>query len=237
MHEPSIISGGFFIARILERPPGLGDATLPDRILTLSSCLTEFFPDTWAIRWVTCSDAERIASAAKLGIAECAVSEVVRYATDAFDEEKLRWPCVWRSLDAARAAAETFGLSRDVFAFLELGVPADDMGSLLDALAPGPSQGPTGIYASLREGRPLHELGTVAGWELLGVEHAGDFHSWLCNSLQDEAARQLGILPGAFGLLQSEKDARAVAALIASGVGAESVPWFVAQIMRHSPSE
>jgi hypothetical protein len=159
---------------------------------------------------------------------------VVRYATDALAGGELGWPCVWKSLDAARAAAKTFGLDSDVFAILELGIPVDEVGGLLAALAPGPSEGSTGIHACLQQAIPLHEHGAVAGWELLGAEHGGDFHSWLCNSLQDEAARQLGIAPGAFGLLQSEKDARAVMDLIAGGVGAEPVPWFAVQLVRHA---
>ena len=68
------------LTRILEKPPGLGP-TLPDRILTLSSCLTEFFPDAWAIEWTSYPEADRIAAAAKLGIAQHALPALIRYAT------------------------------------------------------------------------------------------------------------------------------------------------------------
>lgn len=233
MRDTDIVSGGFFLTRILERPPGLGDGTLPDRILTLSSCLTELFPDAWAVEWVLIPEADRIAAAAKVGIGESALPDVLRYMTAAIAGETLDVFSVWRSLAAARAAASTFGLDPAAFAIVELGVQAGDVDDLLADLAPGPSEGAMGIYLSLRERRPLHENGVLAGWELLGAESGGDFHSWLCNSLQNEAARQLGISPGALGLLQSAEDARAVAALIASGIGAEPVPWFAAQLVRH----
>jgi hypothetical protein len=229
----NIVGGGVFVVRILDRPAGLGDKTLPERLLTLSSCLTEFFPDAWAVEWASCSQADRTAAALKLDLSQEAVPELVRFVTDALSDGAIGWPCVWNSLDAARAAAHKFSLAPENFAMLELGVPDDAVEELLAALEPGPGEASTGIYASLQRRRPLRSGGTSMGWELLGVERAGDFHSWLCNSLQDEAERQLGVRPGPFGLLRTEKEARAVAALIANGVGAEPVPWFPALLTRH----
>ena len=63
-----IVSGGIYVVQLLARPQGLGEGLLPERILTLSECLTELFPNTWALDWVSCEEAERLVSAAKLGI-------------------------------------------------------------------------------------------------------------------------------------------------------------------------
>jgi hypothetical protein len=230
--ETRLVSGGFYVARIVSRPPGMINALLPERLLTLSSCLTDFFPDAWAIEWASYSEADRIAAAAKVGVRANDLSALIRFATGALDDGRLGWPCVWQSSSAALTAVTKFGCSPAEFAILELGIPVDIVEELLRELAPKPCEGEHGLYTRLRMGEPLDAAATPVGWELLGVEHGGEFHSWLCNSLQDALAAATGAKPGPFGLLATENDARTLDALIANGLGAEPVPWFPGLISR-----
>jgi hypothetical protein len=227
-----LVSGGFFVTRFLRRPDGLGEAPLPDRILTLSPCLTEFLPEAWAIGWASCSDADRVAAGEKLGLAAAAIPAFLRSMTDALARGDLGWPCVWQSFAAAQAAVAQWGGSPTEFLVLELGVPGDVAEELLVELAPRSGEGETGLYSRLKANAPLHDAGVPIGWELLGIEASDSFHSWLCNSLHRDAANRLGIRPGAFGLLSTEADARAVLGLIEDGLGAEPVPWFVGLLSR-----
>lgn len=232
MTETHLVSGGFYVSRIVNRPPWISDALLPERLLTLSSCLTDFFPDAWAIEWASYSEAERIAAAAKVGVRANDIPMLIRFATDALDSGRLGWPCVWQSSSAALEAITKFDCSPMEFAILELGIPVDVVEELLNELAPNPCEGELGLYTCLRKNEPLDVAATSVGWELLGVEHGGQFHSWLCNSLQDALAAATGAKPGPFGLLETEHDARALDALIANGLGAEPVPWFPGLISR-----
>ena len=227
-----LVSGGFYVARIVNRPREMSDVMLPDRLLTLSSCLTDFFPDAWAIEWASYSEAQRIAAAAKVGLRANDLPALIRFATDALESGQLGWPCVWQSSAAALESVARFDCSPVELAILELGIPIDVVEELLAELAPKPREGEPGLYTRLRRGEPLDAAGTPVGWELLGLEHGGEFHSWLCNSLQDALAAATGAKPGPFGLLETEEDARALDALIANGLGAEPVPWFPALISR-----
>jgi hypothetical protein len=229
----SLISGGFYVARLLERPDGLGTTPLPERLLTLSSCLTSFFPDEWAIEWASYSTEERASALRKLGMAVERLPEVVREMTEAMDTGELGWPFVWRSIEGARGAALRFGCDRQDFALLELGVPADRVADLIEHMRPLEGEGPTGFFERLSARNSVLPGGEPVGWELLGAEEGADFHSWLCNGLHDLGAARLGVTLGPFGLLRTEKDARAVDQLIASGIGAEPVPWFPGLLIRH----
>ncbi len=103
---------------------------------------------------------------------------------------------------------------------------------LLRELSPAPGEAESGLFAKLKTAASTQASGVALGWELLGVETGGDYHSWLCNAIQDDALHRLGVRPGAFGLLESELQARAVHALITSGIGAEPVPWFPGLLSR-----
>jgi hypothetical protein len=233
MTTSNLIAGGCYVARILERPSGLGDDSLPERVLTVSECLTELFPGPWAIEWTRYADAERVASAAKLGISASQLPALVRRMTDLFESGSLASPGVWRSIDEARSAAHAFGLTETDFALLQLGVPTDVAAVVLPAITPGASEGATGLYTALCTSAPLQAGGVPAGWELLGAEHDGSLHSWLCNALHEQPASDAGIRPGRLGLLATELEARRMAALIDAGLGAEPVPWFPALLNRH----
>lgn len=224
-----LISGGFYVTRILQKPDGLGEL-LPDRLLTLSACLTEFVPDSWAFDWASHTRAARVAALEKLGLPADLLARISQSADAAFAAGELGWPNVWQSLPAVQTFLANPGIAGHDFLLLELGVPEDFVATLLADLAPAPGEGDSGIYARLRNVAPVHPSAVPLGWELLGVETGGACHSWLCNSIQNDAAQDLGIRPGAFGLLPSEEDARAVHKLIANGPGAEPVPWFAGRL-------
>ena len=59
--RPDLVSGGFYITRAIARPGWPGDDLLPERILTLSKCLTELVPDWWAWDWSSAWLALRLA--------------------------------------------------------------------------------------------------------------------------------------------------------------------------------
>ena len=221
-----LISGGFYVTRFLEKPAGLDDI-LPDRLLTLSSCLTEFLPDAWAFRWASDPDSEAVAALGKLGLSPDLLPIIRELVDSASASGELGWPNVWQSLPAAKAVLAIPGIAGREFHVFELGVPEDLLPSVLDALAPTSGAVASGLFTKLSSVIPLDESGTPLGWELLGVEDGGSCHSWLCNGIQkDDAVRRLGIQPGSLGLLQSEQHARAVDRLIQDGLGAEPVPWF-----------
>ena len=221
-----LISGGFYVTRFLEKPAGL-DEMLPDRLLTLSSCLTEFLPDDWAFAWASATDSDAAAALGKLGLSPDLLPTIRELVDAAFASGDLGWPNVWQSLRAAKTTLALLGIAGQDFHVFELGVPEDLLPSIRDALAPAPGAGDSGLFKKLSSTVPLDESGTPLGWELIGVEFGGSYHSWLCNSLQkDDAVRRLGIQPGSLGLLQSEQHARTVDRLIQDGLGAEPVPWF-----------
>jgi len=233
MEEPVTISGGWYVVRLLERPASLGSGLLPERVLTLSSCLTQFFPGSWAIEEASHSADARVAGARKLGLEVGRLPALTHEMSAATTAGELGRPCVWRSMEAARRAASRFGCASQDFALVELGVPVERADDLIAHTRPSRGADRGGFYEHLSERRLIHTGGEVLGWEPLGVEASGDFHSWLCNSLHDVAKVRLGVKPGAFGLLANEEAARAVDRMIAASVGAEPVPWFPGLVLRH----
>ncbi len=224
------LSAGFFVVRLFDCPAALRSGLLPKRVLTLSSCLTSLFPDTWTLDWSSETEDDRLAAAALIGIEAADLPTLLANMTTAFADGKWCWPHVWVSLDDARRAALEYQLSREEFAIVELGVRSATADELLVDLAAGPNEAECGLLTNLRRRRHVHSTGTLLGWEPLGIEQGGSMHSWLCNGLHRDAHERLGITPGKWGLIESATDATRVERLIQSGIGAEPVPWFCARL-------
>src|SRR5262249_35642859 len=81
---------------------------------------------------------------------------------------------------------------------------------------------------------PLAPGGEVLGYELLGREDGGDFHSWLCNDLEPVLHELMGLRVNAHGLIDDpDTAAMAARALMEPEVGAERVPWLPALLVAY----
>jgi hypothetical protein len=227
------ISGGYVIGRRVPRPACMSQGLLPDQIISMSSCITEFTPDTWALQWCGLSAQEQIAEAGKFGIPPGSVGSLVEKMTRAFDTGEFLWPCVFPTIRLAREFFEAFIPEPQQAIILGAGIHEELAPGFLDAAEAPPDHNPPGVYRCVARGAPVETEGRRLGWEVLGYDWGGSFHSWLCNGLETEVFERLGIRPGSHGLLQSWPEAQAAAEFCASdeakGEPAVWHPWLIVQ--------
>jgi hypothetical protein len=233
MYE-SLVSVGYYVPRLVAPSSMLSQGLLPSEILTLTSCLTDLFPDSWAVEWVRCSYDDRAATAARFGMPSSGVQALVRSVTELHDTGDIGWPNVWSKLEAARRLiGEALPNPSDVL-LVGAGIPVDFVEEFLHQLAPEPREGPCGAFQMANARQALASHGEFLGWEVLGFDGAG-CHSWLCNSLHIPAAEHLGVELGKFGLLSSEQAARDVIRMIAEDPSkAEPSAWVPTGIVRYA---
>lgn len=230
------ISGGFYVSRFVERPTYVSHDLLPSKILSMSSCISPFLPDTWAIEWACDKPEDRLEKAKQFGLSD-EIKEVVSWVTSRFDKE-IGWPNVCYSLDTAQSLkAKFFSQTNDVV-ILGIGLHKSYVEKFINFSKP-PEQkegyapnGESGVRYCIRKRNPLKE-GNVLGFEpLVTGEHTGSLEdSWLCNGLEKEAHSKLGINLNVNGFIDRLEDAhRCVEYISRDDVGAEPglwLPWVV----------
>jgi hypothetical protein len=233
MTEQGLTCLGYYVVRLLEPPATLSRDLLPDRILTLSSCLTALFPDSWALDWVKCTDEACVASAGRLGIPSSDLPRVSARVGELFNDGALAWPNVWRRPDVARTVTRDLLHELDDLALVGVGVPRDFVAPLLTELAPHSQEGAPGVYLAALADEPMSAGGSLVGWEVLGFDR-GSCHSWLCNGIHVQAATRVERLPGALGLLESEAAAREILRMMAEdSEKAEPATWVPAAVVQY----
>jgi hypothetical protein len=233
-HREDYVFAGYLVTQPVVRPPQMSRELLPDRLLTASSCIARFVPDTWSLEWTSTTGDERRKAARELGLDRAAVTALTRHVTDAFDENHFGWPNVVMSTEALVGLLRRLPTTREWVA-LGLALRRDHVPGFLDENRPPEGTGAAGVYRLLAQRLALPEGGTNLGFEPLGFEVGGRPHSWLCNHLEVECFRALGIRPAASGLLETEDDAERVTAHISRDeVGAEPVHWLPWMILDYT---
>jgi hypothetical protein len=229
-------SGGYYLARRAKRESYMSPELIPPEVLSGSVCICDFFPDDWAIEWVSLSDEERLKAAASFGIAPDHLGEIVAWATEGLSKT-FGWPSAFYTLQAAKEARVAL-LPRDasVVAF-GLGLHANHVEDFLEAARPPATKegfapvADTGIYQCVSARESIAEGGRFAGFELLSTLTGLLTCSWLCNGLERECAAQLGIRTNEHGFVATHLEALRCAEFISSDeVGAEPglwLPWRV----------
>jgi len=214
-----VISGG--------KSPEMTTSLLPERVVTVSSCIVETYPDSWALPWVATSPDELRRWQALLGLNDSDVAELRSWVVRAMDDEKFGWPNVFFSLNAAREFRQRFLAGVQDARILGLSLAVDVAKEFLRDEAPQEGRGGPGVWTMLRRGARLNRPAPPLGFDVLGAEYGGAFHTFLCNGLEQDFKNKLGITFNRHGLISDYPMAvRASEYTNQDEVGAEPVAWY-----------
>lgn len=230
--DSSFRSGGYFLAVPTTRSGTMNAELLPERILTASDCLVAIAPNTWTIAWTVDTSEKRREAAARFGLDEQGLGALTAWSTAAMDTERLGWPGVFFDVDTARDVRARFLPAEIDVVLFGIALPADLRDDFLEQTRPGPREGTPGVVAALQANTRPDERGTPLGFDVLCWD-TGGFHSYVCNGLETDFQRELGVIPNLHGFYATEQEARRCAEYAGlETTGAEPgiwLPWRVAR--------
>ena len=233
--------GGYYICRRGPAPCSRDAPSdlLPEKVVSASTCICKMIPSFWAIKWASCKRRERRATGAEFGIPREELRRVIRWVTEALAKAQIGWPDVIYSLETARELAGQFLHDTTDIVLFGLGLPRKYMSEFVEHSRPhGRHEFPCGLHEAVKKGFDLAPHGQVLGHEVLGFDGCG-FCSWLCDELETDVAREFGIKPNSYGLIETSEEAEKVAEYYSrEEVPSEPLwwlPWIVVQY-RFTPS-
>jgi hypothetical protein len=226
MEFEGYICGGYFVAKIARSYRK--SEFLPSAIVTVSNCVTETLPDQWAIDWISATQEQRKEAAFKCGIDASDLKRFIMWTTERVNREEIGINNVIFSKTAAEDLLSTFVFDRTDWRLLALGLRKENLEEFLSSLEPT-YQGPRtfGVHDAICRREAPDPAGEIIGYDVLGMNGYNEFHSWLCNLLEERVAAEFGIRPDANGLLATYLEAKACVEYIhRPTTGAEPVAWF-----------
>jgi hypothetical protein len=226
-----LVAGPFLLAK--------ASGKVPEGVLTVSACLADIVPDTWAIEWVKADEPDRLARAAQFGIDAHHLPDAIRWATDHLDGGGFAWPNLFLDASAARDFCRRFVTAN--VRLLQMSLPGPSLESFLILTTPPPQQpgyapvGSVGVHEALARRLPLGDLAEQRGYEVLGFDGAAGFDSFRCNGLEGDFERLLGVQFNRWGLID-DGSAAARCADYANGpeVPTCAVAWHPWLVVEHA---
>jgi hypothetical protein len=216
---------------ILDRPAA--------RVWTPSECICNLFPPTSSLTWTQASAEEQESLKNSLGLSAKEYSSYQNEVDQLHDSQKIIWPNVFVSLEDAKVFFQNYLSHMSDVKLMEIAIPASYFENAKSSSAPRMvNEGESGLHFMLKKKLKFDgSKGTPMGYEVLGLEKGGHFHSLLCNHLQTEYSRDLGVQLNSLGLIDDLKDAQRAAEFTnRDGTGAEPVDWYPFLLTSHAMS-
>jgi hypothetical protein len=224
--------GGYYLVEGIARPEQFS-SFLPDTLWSLSNCMCHIYPNAWALPWVNTSADDLEEMRLRLSLTQAEFVGMQAGVDTAFNEERFGWPHVWLDLASARDFHNRYLSAILQVKLLAIALAETHLENALHDTAPWPGEGEWGVHQMLSRRLMLSQadteqpVGQPRGFEVLGADHGGGFHSFLCNYLEKPYRETLGLSFNEHGLLTNKAEAgRAADFTNLETTGAEPVPWY-----------
>ncbi|MEM6265252.1 MAG: hypothetical protein AAGI38_22310, partial [Bacteroidota bacterium] len=168
----------------------------------------------------------------KTGLAEERIDHLQTWADKKLESNKIGWQNTFYTLEELQEYKQAYFKNRDDLVALGLSFPETEMEDLVTEFKPKiENGGEIGIRYALRQRKPENSEGIFIGYDIIGVELSGTFHTIHCHDLQDELTERFGLEFHENGLVKSCENWKEVTDFCNDeSNGLEPVPWFYCRV-------
>lgn len=200
------------------------------QVLTCSSCINDSLLDTFSRPWTIYENDKE--DAIKKFDVDYQTIDLIHSWTDKMDaENKIGYPDLFYCIDSAKEYRDNFFPHLKNVLIFGLYLPRAEMENLIQDFEPQDKMGEIGIRYNLRKRELDNDHGKLVGFDLIGIESGGDFHTFHCHDLYGDLKRDLKVEVNEFGLIDSDsKWEEIIDYMNDENKGFEPVPWYFAKI-------
>lgn len=226
-HHKKHYFGGYYLAKLA--PVNFGSYNNA-MIYTCSNCINDHLVDVWSYTWATGNDERAVEAKEIFQLSEDQIGLIRDWVDEKHNESKLGWINVFADLDAAMEYKQRFFSHLNDIKVFALYFNEAEREYILDEYKPRPGMGEIGLRLTLLKGIEETDNEKFLGFDYIGIELDGDFHTFHCHDLGEEFSTKFEVTLNEYGLFDSDKSSdRILAYLNDDSNGCEPVPWVVAK--------
>jgi hypothetical protein len=203
-------------------------------IYTCSTCINTSYLDDWALSWTVNGQANCKEKNTNLQLGLTHIEAIQKWADQKFEDKKIGWITTFADFDTLMEyKTKFFGDILD-YKILSINFSESERNSLLEIFEVKEKNiGSIGLWENLEKGivEAEDESETELGFDLIGIESSGDFHTFHCHDLADDLVDKFGIKINEFGLIDKVFDSAVIIDYMNDEAnGFEPVPWFLVKV-------
>ena len=226
--EKLFFSAGFYLIKESKRKEYMSEIIVSQKIISLSNCICDTFPNIWAYQWDNnaIKEAERIAL--KYSIDVEVIKNLEEEINQKFDKS-IGWPNVFYDKETAIEFYKKFFTKIPDIKLIEVGIEE----KYSQKLTKEAESNDFGLINKLREKSKVLPNGKIIGYDIVGYEY-GFSCSFLCNGLEKDYKEKFNIILNEIGLFSNYEDAQKAAEYnLRDDVGAEPILWLPWAVIEH----
>ena len=218
--------GGYYLIEGTSVKNWMNREILPSQIYSPSSCICELHPDDICLSWVKGSKEAKRLYREKLGLTKEQFTELQEQIDESFNSGRYGWLQVFIDFDEAKTYYQKWLKNVPNIKLVAIATTQEHRDIFLAEENPdGENTGAYGNWSALNRGIVIDINQGLLGYEVLGFE-TGGFHSFICNSLENDFSSKLGIELNSNGLVENYSEASKAADYAQNpDVGAEPALW------------
>jgi hypothetical protein len=223
--------GAYYLIKL--RPVDFG-RIMGSKILTCSSCINDSYLDSWSLSWTNEGKGDLERPKQLFGLSDSRIKEIQQWADKQFDDNKIGWINIFADfLTLNEYKSRFFQYDRDS-KIISINFPETEKNALLiDFKTNKQNIGAIGLWNNLNRGIPeiLDDSEIILGYDLIGIESGGDFHTFHCHDLSDDLIKRFKLKINEFGLISKYDDWTDLTNYMNDeNNGFEPVPWYFVKV-------
>lgn len=222
--------GGYYLIRLT---PIVYFGETEARVLhTSSSCFNQYLFDYWCLS--NREPDEQIIF--NLGLSNEKIQVIKKWAVDKYKLGMLQWGKSFSDLETAETFKNLFFPDLpDTYSY-SIYLSDTDTDSLLTHFSDGNvNKGDFSLYHNLTKKTPekISPAEEFIGYDFIGVESGGSFHSFYCHGIGNELAEKFSLQFNQYGLFEAINQPEPIRKYLNDpGTAVEPVPWYIAKTKR-----
>ena len=206
------------------------------KLYTCSTCINDSFIDDWSLSWTESGKKVNDETKSSFNINEMQIINIQKWADQKFEEEKIGWISTFTDLKTLIEYKNLF-FPKDRAEILSINFPETETEELLSLFNSEESSfQEIGLSNNLKNRILENENDKTIGYDLIGIEVSGDFHSFHCHNLATELIEKFGIEINEFGLIKENNQWQEMVTFMNDeNNGFSSAPWFYVKVKKSGP--
>jgi hypothetical protein len=218
--------GGYYVTMLKPLSYGTASGSL---VYTCSECITDHLLGTWSHSWTTNNNKQLDDIKRKYRFTDEQIVDIRNWVDSKFNSNKIGFLNVFLELETAVEYKEKFFSHLECIKIFALYFDAKERAGIIEEFKPrSVKMGEIGLRLRLLNETEEKENETFIGFDYIGIEIGGSFHTFHCHDIGKELSDKFGLTLNKFGLFDSDLNSNKVLDYLNDEEnGCEPVPWFI----------
>jgi extradiol dioxygenase family protein len=204
------------------------------KICTCSTCINDSYFDAWSISWSSSGNSGLKEAKEEFNLTNTQIKEIQTWADQKFEEKKIGWANTFSDYETLSEYKNKFFNNVQDYLIFSINFPETEKDALIEELVVKEKNiGAIGLWDNLNNQvlEVADESERQIGFDLIGVELSGDFHTFHCHDLSEELIKKFNIQINQYGLIDNDNNwEQLVEYMNEEENGFEPVPWFFVKV-------